>query len=45
MGATNNTTNMYVQLLNDNGAGFAIGAQNCSSSGEIQFTITYRTDA
>ena len=45
MGAVQNTTNMYVQLLNDNGAGFAIGAQNCSNSGEIQFTITYRTDA
>ena len=45
IGAVQNTANMYVQLLNDNGAGFAIGAQNCSNAGEIQLTITYRTDS
>ncbi len=45
IGAVQGTSNIYVQLLNDNGAGFAIGAQNCSNAGEIQLTITYRTDA
>jgi hypothetical protein len=45
IGAVQNTSNIYVQLLNDNGAGFSIGAQNCSNAGEIQLTLTYRTDS
>ena len=45
IGMVNNTTNLYVNLLNDNGSGNAIGAQNCSGNGEIQFTINYQTNA
>jgi len=35
------TTNISLHTLADNAAASAIGAQNCSASGEIQVTMTY----
>ena len=32
-----------IHVINDNAGAGAIGAQNCSSTGEIQMTVTYRS--